>query len=1077
MGRKAFGRDNTSQQTQHLPVRVPVHKVSPPRLGPFILRRSNLLENLSDYLKHYSIWISGPPGAGKTLLATQYANATGHLVAWYQLDVLDSDPATFFSFFPQAFFQGDRVPPLLPTFLPENMMDIQLFSRKFFRRLFRSLPENILIVLDNYQELDPDSAVNIVIATLVEELPGDSRLLGLSRAPLPQTLAQSHARNQIKVFDKKDLRFTIKEIAALLKLQGIQDKNHNASRALYSTTLGWAAGIRLILEESDAETLLKKGELDPDYQYIFDYFANVIFLKLREQEQLALMKMSMLPDLDPRIVTKLCEWQGAQSYLNSLSKKNYFTYKIHQKKYLYQFHPLFRRFLIKMAEEKLAPKTLSSLRKQCSELLAEGGRIVESIELLFESGQWELCGETIKKNALQLMMKAQFGTLLRWLQGMPGEIVEHDPYLLHIKGKAATPFLPKGSIRWLSESFENFKQQENIPGALAACADLIRAIVSFLTDMSLLDPLISFIQSHVTVEELAERYGPVDNELIHSMLRSLVLRKPDDPQIGQWRQLVEDRVMPGPILPLYYIWTGKFPQAKAVLSQYLSLETVQNGSRLDLTGIMAILLQYYLVTGQPEKACKVVEEGLRIAEDSGVRIWQIHYLAVGAACSVNTGNLARASDYLSRIEKNMDKARGLDLSYYHLTKAFYLLHKNRIPDAKHHISTSLAICKDLGMPSYENWCRLGAGITAIASGQYDDARKHFERMLAICESPGNPWFESQAHLGLALVSLHEEQEASAIEHVKKGFSLARKYAYTTFFFFLPNMISELCVLAMENNIEPEFVSDYISRWDITPKSPPIHIDSWPWPVRIYVMGDFRVEIKGKPLRFSSKTPFRPIELLQVLISLGVRSVPDTQVVDVLWPGYDGDKQILSLKSTLHRLRKLLNVPGAVIYRKGNLSLNPSLCWVDSTAFKELSERAMESWKLINNKQERLKLARKALKHYRGHFLPGSKDESWTFVERSDLQRRFRDLGEGLGRILEEDGKLDEAVSHYRHVLFLDPAAEIFYQRLMDCLINLNRYAEAHAVYEQCKDAMNELLGIEPSPETERLYHRTISSKP
>ena len=52
-------------------------KISPPRLGP-VYRRERLLEWLSAaQTSHAAVCISGPPGAGKTVLAADYVASSG----------------------------------------------------------------------------------------------------------------------------------------------------------------------------------------------------------------------------------------------------------------------------------------------------------------------------------------------------------------------------------------------------------------------------------------------------------------------------------------------------------------------------------------------------------------------------------------------------------------------------------------------------------------------------------------------------------------------------------------------------------------------------------------------------------------------------------------------------------------------------------------------------------------------------------------------------------------------------------------------------------------------------------------
>lgn len=73
--------------------RTSLAKVSQPILRDVYLRE-RVFKILDRARAKPVIWISGPPGCGKTILVTSYLERHGHPSLWYQIDEGDADPAT-----------------------------------------------------------------------------------------------------------------------------------------------------------------------------------------------------------------------------------------------------------------------------------------------------------------------------------------------------------------------------------------------------------------------------------------------------------------------------------------------------------------------------------------------------------------------------------------------------------------------------------------------------------------------------------------------------------------------------------------------------------------------------------------------------------------------------------------------------------------------------------------------------------------------------------------------------------------------------------------------------------------------
>jgi len=291
--------------------------------------------------------------------------------------------------------------------------------------------------------------------------------------------------------------------------------------------------------------------------------------------------------------------------------------------------------------------------------------------------------------------------------------------------------------------------------------------------------------------------------------------------------------------------------------------------------------------------------------------------------------------------------------------------------------------------------------------------------------------------------------------------------YNDSFWRLPG-IADLCLTALQSDIETDFVRTVISQHSLVSSRSPGDLETWPWPVRIYTLGRFAVVKDGGPLQFKRKAQKRPIELLQALIAFGGRSVSQVHLEDALWPDVPGTSAQQSFNMALHRLRKLIGANCLQLHDQ-KLTLNSCCCWVDVWAFER---RLRETEGLLRDPSKSLgkllQLATETMDLLQGTFLSNEVEQSWVLPLREKLRHRvgrlFKDLGHHCGKA----GQCEKAISLYRKALEVDPLAEEFHHRLMICYAALDRFPEALAAYHYCRKNLDLRLNVRPSSATEAL---------
>ena len=220
-------------------------------------------------------------------------------------------------------------------------------------------------------------------------------------------------------------------------------------------------------------------------------------------------------------------------------------------------------------------------------------------------------------------------------------------------------------------------------------------------------------------------------------------------------------------------------------------------------------------------------------------------------------------------------------------------------------------------------------------------------------------------------------------------------------------------------------------------------------------------------------------LFKCLLGVPGHRLHREQIADLLWPDAEPVACAKSLRSTLHLLRQALDPPDAAesyLRSEGDmLGLVPDPSggaiadWLDAASFARAADAAMGGRDAA--------LCRAAIAHYGGDYLPEDHYEDWTSARRERLRARYHAVLLHLASLSDHAGDTEEALRCLRTLLIADPCHEAAARLLMAALARSGQRTEALRVYQMLTTALQEDLGLGPSPETRALHARLLAERP
>lgn len=439
-------------------------KLHRPRPTANLVARPRLIQRLDEGLRggHRLFLVVAPAGYGKTTLVADWLGRIDLASAWLSLDEADNDLPRFFAYVGAALQKAlgaemGQLPGQSSPLLPQPP---EAFAYPLINDL-TAVDRPVLLVLDDYH-LITAGPIQEAMAFLLRRAPPNLHLVVLTRADPPFPLPRLRVRERLTELRDRDLRFTPEEMAAFLNSLHRLNLASEQISALESRTEGWAAGVQLAALSLQGCSPERAAEFirafSGSHHYIVDYLFDEVLSRQPEEVRQFLLQTAILERMCAPLCAAVLGWGAAgrvpagaveenptapsrqpgnplpadsraQEILEYLERTNLFLVPLDSERRWYRYHHLFLDALQQMCTYTVQPDQVAGLHGRAGDWYWQNGFVADAIRHAQLSGQHERAAQIVEEHAWSLVRHAEFATLKRWVQALPGEALSMRPWL------------------------------------------------------------------------------------------------------------------------------------------------------------------------------------------------------------------------------------------------------------------------------------------------------------------------------------------------------------------------------------------------------------------------------------------------------------------------------------------------------------------------------------------------------------------------------------------------------------------------------------------------------------------------
>lgn len=1052
---------------------------------PKVIPRKRLFRILDKRRHHTVTWISGLAGSGKTTLAASYLDNRKLPCIWYQFDERDGDPATFFYYMGIAAQTALPKKTALPLFTGEYHLGASVFSRHYFELLCTRLPSPFFLVFDDYHTIPINTPFHEIFRNGISGITSELHVIILSRNEPPPPFAGLLADNTMRIMGNNDLLMDQDESRKILMNQSKGQITGDLADQIHARTRGWAAGLILMAKGLGPDNLSPNDFDSSTPEKTFDYFAGELFDKTDEDTRDFLVKTAFLPRMTAEMAEDLTGQVNTKKMLGSLERNHMFTERLHSSPPTYQYHPLFRDFLLSTADKRLPPKDINIIIQRAAAILVDSEYTEEAADLYIKANDETGIIRLVEEHGKILIEQGRGMTISRWIAFIPEESLKANPWALFWLAASCMHTSPARARDAFDRAFRAFNKKCDMAGVYLSWSGVIESTIYEWDDFTVLDPWIQWMEDHLRGNH--EYPSPeIEARVAVNMMCALVFRQPEHDNMFQWVEhaLSTSRKHGDVMLTskawdwaiTFYCWIGNFSRAEILREEnrkQMRAYRKNPAVTLHLKWLDIATRMFYGVPGV--SILEEIIEALQIGEEIGIHAWDPMILTEGVFAAMILGKMDKATKFLSIIGSSPHPSGSHGNAMYHFSYGLYMMLEGDTIRALEHARKANDIATETGYIFPIIICRFGLAQALVEREEFAEAEKALDSAHDLSVRTRSHILEFMCLAAKARLLLKQGNEETGREYLRDALLLGKRHNFTNMiWWWQPDMMADIVTEALAADIEIGYSRLLLNSHNVTLRPPPYHIAAWPWPLKINTLGLFEILRDDRPVELARRSFKKPLNLLKAVIAYGSSEVGVDKILDAFWPDSDGDQAHSAFSTTLNRLRTLLDFKEAIRLRDGILMIDEGICRIDARVFVDLAARADQLWEM-GEKEQAAVAFEKAIECYSGNFLEEESEIVWALSYRERLRNLFIKAITRLGAFREEQHEFEKALFLYYRGLIMDQTNEALYRRCMICCSSLGRYAEVEKIYRRCEEALKSALDINPSQKTSNVYKESLSA--